>query len=479
MDYDYDSNYNGEDQDRPSNGLTLQGPPWGLEKIFDYEPGGHHPVHLGDILHQRYKVIHKLGSGGFANVWFCHDISPHASPDNKYVALKIIMDEGSNEECPELRVSELADLAPESTIATGLWCLPLDLFDIEGPNGKHFAFVYPVLGPRVSKLLPLAQDPNTDLGQALRKICQKTTQAMALLHAIGICHGDFRPANILVHISGLTNLSEDEVLRIIGVPKTNKVIRATEKDFDVESDEESPVQVEDHDLPQAPQYLVHPIDWDKALSTGPGLSLLGGQNPLPCVIDFGESYPVSKPTPDLGIPQVYCSPEYSLDGVVGVGSDIWALGCTLFEIRTGRKLFDMFDDDKDEYLAKTALVLGRFPEPWWGKWEAREVYFTDENEGGGKDVGGRVVLVNQGGSGKTGGEGETYTRPEPRSLEESIREGLFYESSNGPNGIEKPISEKEAMVFADLLGKLLRFNPEDRISPAEALGHEWFSFVES
>lgn len=189
MDYDYDANYDGEDQDLPSNGLTLQGPPWGLEKIHDYEPGGHHPVRLADVLHQRYKVIHKLGSGGFANVWFCHDISPQASPENKYVALKIIMDEGSTDECPELRVSELANLAPESTISTGLWCLPLDRFDIEGPNGKHFAFVYPVLGPRVSKLLPLAQDPNTDLGEVLRKLCQQTTQAMALLHAIGICHG--------------------------------------------------------------------------------------------------------------------------------------------------------------------------------------------------------------------------------------------------------------------------------------------------
>lgn len=233
---------------------------------------------------------------------------------------------------------------------------------------------------------------------------------------------------------------------------------------------------EDHDLPQAPQYLVHPIEWDTALATPKGLSLL--QNPRACVIDFGESYQISKPTPDLGIPQVYCSPEYTLDGAVGVGSDIWALGCTLFEIRTGRKLFDMFDDDKDEYLAKLALVLGRFPEHWWGKWDARGVYFTDENEDGGKVVGGRVVPASTGDRDGNEGEGERYTKPEPRSLEESIREGLFYESSSGPNGIEKPISEKEAVLFADLLGKLLRFNPEDRISPAEAAEHEWFSFVE-
>jgi hypothetical protein len=39
--------------------LTLEGPPFGFEKIYDYEPGGHHPVHLNDRLGEenRYKVI--------------------------------------------------------------------------------------------------------------------------------------------------------------------------------------------------------------------------------------------------------------------------------------------------------------------------------------------------------------------------------------------------------------------------------------
>ncbi len=62
------------DEDIQDNGLTIEGPPWSLKKIFDYEAGGHHPVHLDDVLHQRYRVIHKLGSGGYANVWLCRDV---------------------------------------------------------------------------------------------------------------------------------------------------------------------------------------------------------------------------------------------------------------------------------------------------------------------------------------------------------------------------------------------------------------------
>ena len=75
-----------------SSRLALEGPPFGLEFVYDYEPGGHHPVHLGDLLDYRYKAIHKLGSGGYATVWLCLDIS---SPDAQYVAIKIIAAEGS------------------------------------------------------------------------------------------------------------------------------------------------------------------------------------------------------------------------------------------------------------------------------------------------------------------------------------------------------------------------------------------------
>ena len=78
-----------------------------------------------------------------------------------------------------------------------------------------------------------------------------------------------------------------------------------------------------------------------------------------CIVDFGESYDITSPVTELAIPQIYCPPEYALEGKVGIGCDLWALGCTLFGIRTDRKLFDTFDDDADEHLCKVAKVLTR------------------------------------------------------------------------------------------------------------------------
>lgn len=39
-----------------------------------YHPGGLHPVHFGDVLNDRYRVIRKLGNGSFATVWLALDL---------------------------------------------------------------------------------------------------------------------------------------------------------------------------------------------------------------------------------------------------------------------------------------------------------------------------------------------------------------------------------------------------------------------
>lgn len=433
------------------NGLVIEGPPFGLEKIYDYEKGGHHPMHLGNVLRSRYKVIHKLGSGGYANVWLCRDI---ASATPRYVALKIIMGEASTKGYPELRVNELLSSKFGEVETAEYFCLALDRFEINGPNGTHLVFVYPVLGPRVSRLLGVSQ--SSDPGRVLKEICLQVTQGMADLHRRGMCHGDFRPANILVRINGLDGLSEDDVIAIIGAPSTTKIVTASG---------------DDHDLPTAPQYLVYPVNWDSITADASLSHLISGKA---CIIDFGESYEISTPPAELGIPQAYCPPEYALEGKVGIASDLWALGCTLFEIRTGRKLFDTFDDDLDEHLCKIAMVLGKFPEPWWSEtWEQRRYYFENE-----ADAENRVIEIQSSSNENAPDDGSigalVMQKPEPRSLQEALAPGLFYENRPRPGGIQRGISQEEINLFSDLLTRLLKYTPEERPAASTLLEHDWF-----
>lgn len=243
----------------------------------------------------------------------------------------------------------------------------------------------------------------------------------------------------------MDGLSEEQVLEALGAPKLT----------DVETAETG----ETHNLLTAPQYVVHPVDFTKL-----GSDFVTDQA---SVIDFGESFQSSEPPEDLGTPQAYRSPELVLEKRAGIASDIWALGCTLFEIRTGRKLFATFDDDADDHIFVIALLLGKLPEPWWDEWEARKDCFEDE-----ADPEGRVITTSN--VAKPRPSDLPWVVQDPRSLEEILAPGLWYLNRDGEPLANRNISKDERDVFSDLLSKVLRYRPEERLGTSGILEHPWF-----
>lgn len=207
------------------------------------------------------------------------------------------------------------------------------------------------------------------------------------------------------------------------------------------------------DLPgSSPQYLVHTAE----------LSRLGSEylTDQICVIDFGESFSTSSPPSDMGIPENCIPPEVLLEekNAIGRGCDLWALGCTLFEIRKQIPLFYMIYDI-DELLAEMVRFFGKLPDGWWDKWDARQDFFDDQG----------VWLRDYDGEEK-----------EEWSLEVSLRKPIeIVRRGNAEQGgvfqKELVISDAEQKLMADLLYKLLRFEPEKRLSAEEVVAHEWFN----
>lgn len=233
-----------------------------------------------------------------------------------------------------------------------------------------------------------------------------------------------KPAN-------LNQLSENELLSILGQPEKTHVR--------TESGE---------GLPQSsPRYLVIPADTSR-------LSEEYLTDKI-CVIDFDESFPISSPPADLGIPENYLPPEILLDqeNAVSKACDIWALGCTLFEIREQLAFFYMIFD-KDELLGEIVRFFGKLPKEWWEKWEAREHFFDEE------------------GTWLQRGDDEEW------SLEVALSKPIetFLPGADSKRETQKslvtPKAEQELM--ADLLYKVFRYEPEKRLSAEEVLAHEWF-----
>jgi len=165
------------------------------EAPSDYCKGGYHPVKIGDLFHNRYHVIRKLGWGHFSTVWLCWDLK-----DKKFVALKVVksashytetaLDEIKLLKC--VRDSDEKDPLRERTV------MLLDDFKISGVNGTHVCMVFEVLGHNLLKFIIR----NNYQGMPLMNVKVMMKQVLEGLHYLHtkcqIIHTDIKPENVLI-----------------------------------------------------------------------------------------------------------------------------------------------------------------------------------------------------------------------------------------------------------------------------------------
>ena len=108
------------------------------------------------------------------------------------------------------------------------------------------------------------------------------------------------------------------------------------------------------------------------------------------IIDFGIAFLQEQSSEDIGTPKVYCAPEFNFGYPRSISSDTWALGCTIFEIRTGACLFRFRGvPTRDQVLVSMVQLLGKLPEKWWKEWEDGHNWYDIEIQVGG-DMAGSV-----------------------------------------------------------------------------------------
>ena len=161
----------------------------------DYIKGGYHPVKIGDLFHNRYHVVRKLGWGHFSTVWLCWDVV-----DKKFVALKVVksaahytetaLDEIKLLKC--VRETDEADPYRERCVQL------LDDFKISGVNGTHVCMVFEVLGHNLLKFIIRSNYQGIPL-QNVKIIMKQVLESLHYLHVkCQIIHTDIKPENVLI-----------------------------------------------------------------------------------------------------------------------------------------------------------------------------------------------------------------------------------------------------------------------------------------
>lgn len=153
----------------------------GTEKLEKYEPGGYHPIMIGDILHERYAIVDKLGFGGYSTVWLAQDTRL-----KQYVAVKVGVANSTGHETKILRaLSEPLSLSTSSHPGQDSIPRLLDEFELSGPNGTHPCYTAAPAKCNLRDAVFVGLFPL----RVARALSAGLAQAVAYIHSRGYVHG--------------------------------------------------------------------------------------------------------------------------------------------------------------------------------------------------------------------------------------------------------------------------------------------------
>ncbi|KAI1748518.1 kinase-like domain-containing protein [Xylaria castorea] len=394
-----------------------------VEDLSGYQPGGYHPIQINDRLHNRYRIVHKLGYGTYSTAWLALD-----EQMLKYVAVKV----GTAD--PDIREADILSQLRKGVAAScrveekvSMIPLTLDRFNIEGPNGTHPCFV---TLPARCNLRDAKEASDSRLFQldVARSLAAQLTLAISLVHSQGYAHGDLHLGNLLFQLpSSLANLSLDELYAKFRAPELEPVARLDGKP-----------------LPSGvPSHAVQPV-WLGGASDEIVLS-----EAKLILNDFGTAFRPSDNTRfESYTPLIIRPPEALFEPTtpLSFASDIWSLGCTIFELLAHRSLIDAyFLVIQDDITAQQVHLQGPLPSEWWDRWEGRRDWFDEA----GKPL-----------------ENKCDIRSWDRRFEQWIQEPRQSCSMD-------VINEEEKAALLGLLKWMLAWRPEGRPTVEEVLNTAW------
>ncbi|KAK3329241.1 kinase-like domain-containing protein [Apodospora peruviana] len=412
------------------------------EPLEGYEPGGFHPVALGDTFPSsrlgqntgRYTIRHKLGFGGYSTVWLAWD-----DRDRVWVSVKIKKASASTpklDEDPEISISfEL-----ERHYVSGLqdkprWFVrPLDSFQHIGVNGTHNCLVTELLGPTVSKVVRTYNEVDETLRpDTILRASRQLLEGLAITHEIGYLHGDISPANIAFTCH--KTLNHDEYL------------------FDDLGGEPMTADWGSTAIPRPahlPKHIVKTADW-----------ALWYDSPWEDVrlIDWGSAFPVTTTVPaDVhGQPFNLQSPETFFIGLLDYKHDLWRAGCVVYTLFYQEYPFRLGGNANHFYICRLIEKLGPLPEAWRAKW----IQMVHEAKMGDIDVQNIVpqpILETF----------EDRLRAIIKTCEEPEDEKRYADDEYSPYDYQA------LRNIQKVIEGLLRYQPEERVSAKEAAGYiEW------
>ncbi|KAH6656159.1 kinase-like domain-containing protein [Truncatella angustata] len=177
------------------------------EPLHRYQPGGYHPLALGDVLKDgRYKIVHKLGWGGYSTTWAAKD-----QEEDEYVAIKVSVSETWRSR--ELSVLQAISVLPGRHFESSRLNRMIDYFTLVGPNGTHDCLVLELLGPSVADVVESYYRDDRLPAKLAKSFANQALQGLNVLTLVSRRDGKSLAGNVPSHIVRPAQFRKRDILQ--------------------------------------------------------------------------------------------------------------------------------------------------------------------------------------------------------------------------------------------------------------------------
>ena len=398
-----------------------------------------------ELINGRYLLDKVLGRGSFGKVVLAYDLR-----EDKHVAIKVVERSARNDVAVAQEIALLREIngsgGNDGSEASGMSC--------DNDMGDDFSFLLPTSGKEncVRLLDAFEHDVDRSSPDGRERLAYQCLVFDLMSHSL---YDLLRVTNLGGVSIKLVRKFGVQILHALAYLKSQNIIHCDVKPENV--------------------LLCHP------------------ERSAVKIIDFGSACKVGKQQFSYVQSRFYRAPEVMLGMKYGSAIDMWSLGCMLYELRTGKPLFT--GRSEHDQLFKIENTIGRISQKTLKKIpvEYRERYF--ESDGRMKPSPEALRAAQSSGLALP----EPSSRPVGRVLlQELVRAGSIYspQSSNSLDemtdsdgafserrrerrtGVDDGEPDDEHHVFLSLLNRMLIYDPDDRITPEQALAHPFFYSIE-
>jgi serine/threonine-protein kinase SRPK3 len=290
---------------------------------------------IGDIINN-YNIISALGKGSYSRVWLAYNIG-----DGKYYALKVQNPEDFDEGKEEINI--LKKIPHDELYINKLVEYFVETRFINDTPTNFICSVYNLCGGNLDGLSRKGKFKDGYPEHIVKKIFKQILLALDTVHnKLNGFHGDIKPDNVL--LCGLNN-RDAQYIKMYEKRNFNEIYNKTRKEYMSEKN----IKKLDPSMKTKIRKKIHAALLGMMDENEENQYLCDDkyfENPQIKLTDFGFYCHKDDYFHEQFGTRYYMAPEILLMSECNEKVDIWALGCMLYELVTGKILFDPHSDEK-------------------------------------------------------------------------------------------------------------------------------------